>query len=135
MSDYQAPTGALVVLGSGPGVGLNVAKVFAEHEFRHIILLSRDTARLAGEVSAVKTVIANAKVEALELDLSKTRAEVQAVLTKVGDILSHWSVPLEVVLYNAARVAPSKIGKYPVEALEEDLRVSKLLFRHLFFRY
>lgn len=46
--------GTLLVLGSGPGIGVHVAQLFAERGFQQVILASRDAARLKKEVEDVK---------------------------------------------------------------------------------
>lgn len=52
----MAPHGTLLVLGSGPGIGVHVAQLFAERGFRQVILASRDASRLQKEVEDVKKV-------------------------------------------------------------------------------
>jgi short-subunit dehydrogenase len=39
--------GSLVVIGSAPGIGLNVASTFAANGFSHIYLISRNEKRLS----------------------------------------------------------------------------------------
>lgn len=46
----------LVVLGSGPGIGLTTAKHFAKKHFSKIVLLSRNSERLEKEKREVEAV-------------------------------------------------------------------------------
>ncbi len=116
--------GALVVIGSGPGIGRSTAAYFAERSFKHIILLSRDQSRLAEDAKFVTFAASAAKVERLTIDVSADEETVRKSLSGIDDKLKAAGVPLEVVLYNAARVAPSKILEWNAKGLEDDLRVS-----------
>ena len=113
---------ALVIFGSGPGIGISVAKLFAEKHFDTIALLSRNAERLEFEKKqveeAAKQVGRDVKVFAIPTDLSdrdglrKSLKEVE----KLG--------PLGLVLHNAARINPAPALTTSVEELEEDFRVS-----------
>lgn len=121
----MSPQGAFIVIGSGPGIGRATASFFAERGFKHIILLSRNASRLNEDADAVKKAAPDAKVNTLELDLAADQASVKKVLGQVDSILEGDGVQLEAVLYNGARVGPSKILEWEAKSLEEDLRVSK----------
>lgn len=114
--------GALLVIGSGPGIGVSTASVFAEKGFKHVVLLSRNTDRLAQDSAAVAS--AGAQVETLQIDLSADEKSIKSVLARIDGVLSNWGTRLEVVLYNGARVGPSKLLEWERNSLEEDLRVS-----------
>jgi len=116
--------GALVVFGSGPGIGRSTAAYFSEKGFKHVILLSRDTSRLAEDAKFVRAAASDAKVETLKIDLAADESAIKSVLQEVDGKLKAAGVPLEVVLYNAARVAPSKILEWEAKGLEEDLRIT-----------
>jgi NAD(P)-dependent dehydrogenase (short-subunit alcohol dehydrogenase family) len=121
--------GALVVFGSGPGVGRNVAALFAERGFEKVILISRNATRLAQDADFVRSACAGVSVHETPFDLGKSD-EVQKGLEKVNQSLRGTS--LECVLFNAARLGKSPFFEFSAESLENDLRVrSKLLFSSL----
>ena len=112
--------GALVVFGSGPGVGRNVAALFAERGFEKIILMSRDANRLSQDADFVRSSSAGANVLEIPVDLGKSD-EVHRSLEKVDESLKGTS--LECVLFNAARLGKSPFFEFSAESLENDLRV------------
>lgn len=114
--------GAIIVFGSGPGVGRNVAALFAERGFKKVILTSRDANRLSQDADFVRSASAGVSVDVVPFDLGKAD-EVQAGLKKVEESLKGTS--LECVLFNAARLGPSKFFDFPAEDLENDLRVCR----------
>lgn len=114
---------ALVVFGSGPGIGRNVAKLFAERGFSKVILFSRDASRLKEDAAFVRSAGKEVDVETIAIDLADT-GNVESVLGKVDNQLG--STPLEAVLFNAARVGQSKILEFPAEQVEADLKVRGL---------
>ena len=115
--------GALVVIGSGPGIGRATACRFAEQGFQHIVLLSRDATRLSEDAKAVKSAASTVNVEILQIDLAAEEASVRNALSEVDAKLKAAGTPLEVVHYNAARVGPSKVLEWEAKSLEEDLKV------------
>jgi len=120
--------GALVVIGSGPGIGRATAACFLEKGFKHVILLSRDKARLAEDAEFVRSAASGAKVDTLQIDMSADESAVKKSLSGIDDKLKAAGVLLEVVLYNAARVGPSKILEWDANGLAEDLKVSRPQF-------
>ncbi|KAK5070371.1 hypothetical protein LTR64_000042 [Lithohypha guttulata] len=116
--------GALVVIGSGPGIGRTTAAHFASQGFQHIFLLSRNESRLAEDAKAVSAASSAAKVETLQIDVAGDEASLKKVFSEIDSKLKATGVPLEVVLYNAARVGPSKILEWEVKQLEEDLKIT-----------
>lgn len=115
--------GALVVIGSGPGIGRTTAAHFASQGFQHIYLLSRDKTRLAEDAKVVSAANSSAKVETRQIDLGADEAAVQRVLKELSDKLNTVGAALEVVLYNAARVGPSLILEAEAKQLTDDLKV------------
>lgn len=111
---------ALVVFGSGPGIGRNVAAVFAERGFSKVVLLSRDGNRLKEDANFVKSARAGVSVSTITIDLANTE-NVRKALQNVEKELEGTS--LLAVLFNAARVGQSKILEFPAESVETDLRV------------
>ena len=91
---------ALVVFGSGPGIGRNVTSLFAERGFSKVILLSRDANRLKEDASFVKSAAEGVSVSTTTIDLADTE-DVRKALGEVERELE--GTQLEAVLYNAAR--------------------------------
>lgn len=115
--------GALVVIGSGPGIGVTTATHFASKGFKHIVLLSRNTERLSEDAAAVTKVASDTKVETITIDLADTESRVKETLAKVDAKLKEWNTELEVVLFNAARVGMSKPLEWTADELANDLKV------------
>jgi len=115
------PGKTLLVLGSGPGIGVGVASTFSVRGFTHIALVSRDATRLAKDQDTVLDAIQergySCQVKTWPCDLTDFEQ-----LKKTLDEVKHFG-SLECVLYNAARVA----GKPPLEenneGIEKDFRV------------
>jgi NAD(P)-dependent dehydrogenase (short-subunit alcohol dehydrogenase family) len=115
--------GALIVFGSGPGVGHGVAKLFAERGFSKVIILSRAAGRLAKEADLIRSVGgAGIEVKAIPLDLSNpdnVSGAVKIVEESLGATL------LECVLYNAARTGSSHFFEFSSQNLEKDIKVNE----------
>lgn len=94
--------GALVIFGSGPGIGVHVASRFARGGFEKVILLSRNARRLNDDAFLVYSNAPHVQVNTVTADLTKP-AEVQRALRKVEDLLGN--TPIECVHYNAAKVS------------------------------
>ena len=115
------PGKTLVVLGSGPGIGVAVASTFSVRGFTHIALVSRDKSRLEKDQDQVLGTIqergysCQVKIWACDLsnfeELNQTLAEVE-----------HFG-GLECVLFNAARVARKPPVDEDAEQIEQDFRV------------
>ncbi len=117
---------SLVVIGSGPGIGLATATLFAEKKFDKIALLSRSSARLQEDKSNILRSLAskgktNVEVATYSVDISNSKG-FQKVLDQVASALPD----LTCVLFNAAKVAPSDLLKYGEEQLLEDFKVCSL---------
>ena len=116
------PGKTLVVLGSGPGIGVAVARNFAVRSFSHIALVSRNAARLKEDQDQVYDAIQergySCQVRVWTCDLSDL-TQLRATLAEI-EVFGE----LECVLFNAGRVA----GKPPLdestEDIERDFRVS-----------
>ena len=107
----------IVILGSGPGIGVSTGSIFASKGF-DVALISRTAERLDEDVAKVKKVNANSKVQAYPVDLGDHNA-LTSTLAKVEEEMG----PPEVVYYNAARIAPSKIGETNTDFILEDFKV------------
>ncbi|KAK5171515.1 uncharacterized protein LTR77_004660 [Saxophila tyrrhenica] len=112
--------GALVVLGSGPGIGSHVAALFASRGFNKIVLMSRNAERLRQDASFVQSRAPDAVVEIVTIDLADSES-VATALAEVDERLE--GTKLECVLFNAARIGASKLLEWTPEQLENDLKV------------
>lgn len=122
----MTPThGALIVFGSGPGVGQGVATLFAERGFETIILMSRNATRLAKDAEAVRSARAGTRVHEIPTDLGNME-HVQESLRRVEECLN--GTPLECVLFNAARTGKSEFFEFSAGDLESDLKVRLWLY-------
>ncbi|KAE8406385.1 hypothetical protein BDV37DRAFT_243096 [Aspergillus pseudonomiae] len=116
----------LLLIGSGPGIGVAVASLFAQKRFDYIALFARNASQLQADKERILSAAAEAgrqvnvrtwKVDITDLDQFKTAlAEVQSFGT------------LECVYFNAARVAGSNFFDFPIEDIELDLKLSVTAF-------
>lgn len=127
--------GALVVFGSGPGVGRSTAALFAERGFEKVVLISRNADRLAQDAAFVCSARAETSVYEIAADVGDAK-DVQRSLQRVEEVLE--GTPLEFVLFNAARTGKSEFFKFEPADLENDLKVrwgcvpaSRLLKKHI----
>jgi NAD(P)-dependent dehydrogenase (short-subunit alcohol dehydrogenase family) len=111
----------LLVLGSGPGIGVGVASVFGIRGFTHIALVARDAERLKQDqqsvLDAVKESGNTVDVKTWACDLTNYDA-LNATLKEIEHFGS-----LECVLYNAARVQGQPPLEESREAIQKDLEV------------
>lgn len=114
--------GAIVVFGSGPGVGRNVAALFAERGFEKVVLLSRDATRLVQDAEFVRSASSGTSVYEIPVDLGDLQ-QTEKCLRQVDESLA--GTPLECVLFNAARLGKSEFFDFSPAVLERDLRVRK----------
>ena len=115
------PGKTLVLLGSGPGIGVAVASTFAVRGFTHVALVSRDKVRLDNDYNQVLDAIQergySCQVKTWVCDLSDLKA-LKGMLSEVEKFGS-----LECVCFNAARVAGKPPLEEPIEDMERDFRV------------
>lgn len=115
----------LVVFGSGPGIGIAVAKLFAQKHFDRIALCARNAQRLASEKAevedAAKKVGRTVEVFTYPTDLSNLDS-LSRTLQEVAKLGA-----LGCVYHNAARINPADPLSIPIQEIEEDFRVSRLL--------
>lgn len=115
--------GALVVVGSGPGVGSHIAAAFAQRGFQKVILMSRNLARLMDDATIVKSVAPETTIKIIDVDLTHASERVEASLDEARRWLGN--TPLECIFFNAARSDVSTLLDWPVESLQRDLQVSR----------
>nr|POE89886.1 dehydrogenase/reductase sdr family member 12 [Quercus suber] len=118
------PGKTLLVLGSGPGIGVGVASTFAVRGFTHVALVARNSDRLKEDQSKVLDAIQergySCQVKTWTCDLTNFE-QLKSVLSE----LEGWG-QLECVLFNAARVAGKPPLEESVEAIEQDFRLTNL---------
>jgi len=110
----------LVVVGSGPGIGVATAAHFASNAF-NIALISRNPTRLQEDVSKVQAVNSSVKVQAFPANVADSDALKKALET------IHQSMGLpEVVLFNTARIAQTTIGETDVQEVLDDFKLMNI---------
>ena len=118
------PGKTLIVLGSGPGIGVGVASTFSVRGFTHVALISRDKERLAQDQDRVLDAIQErgytCQVKTWVCDISN----LDQLKQTLADLESFGG--LECVLFNAARVAGKPPLEETTEAIEQDFRVGIL---------
>ena len=111
-------TKLLVIVGTGPGIGLSTASLFASKGF-NVALLSRNEERLDQDVVKVgKAGKGKVKVMSFPVDVSD-HAALQKTLE---DVEAQMGKP-EVVIFNAARIAETMIGEASVDEILDDFKV------------
>jgi NAD(P)-dependent dehydrogenase (short-subunit alcohol dehydrogenase family) len=115
------PGKTLVVLGSGPGIGVGVASAFAVRGFTHVALVSRSVARLKEDKGKVLDAIQergySCQVKTWVCDLTDSDA-----LSKTLHEVEGYG-KLECVLFNAARVDGKPPLQEDIKTYENDFRV------------
>ncbi|GME30835.1 Short-chain alcohol protein [Neofusicoccum parvum] len=119
----QSPRGALVVFGSGPGIGRHIASHFASKGFHHVVLLSRNASRLQDDAAEVTATEPRAIVHTVTADVSSA-THLKEALAQVDEKLRGHAIDVETVLFNAARVGESEVLKFSAEELEDDFKIS-----------
>lgn len=118
---------SLILIGSGPGIGLAVAKLFASKRFSKVALLARSQDKLDEARDAVKSAASSSNnkssldVRTYAVDIADDKALLK-VLKATQDDLG----PPECVYFNAARVQPSSFFDTTLEEMEQDFKVRQL---------
>jgi NAD(P)-dependent dehydrogenase (short-subunit alcohol dehydrogenase family) len=120
----MADSKLIIVLGSGPGIGVGVASHFASQNFDRVALLSRNAERLQSDVAAVSEAARGANrsdvtVQPYPVDVSDM-ASLERVLRQVVQELGK----PEVVVYNAAALTHGKFFEATEEDVNRDFKVS-----------
>ena len=110
----------IVILGSGPGIGVGVASHFASQSFGRVALISRNAERLKEDAETVK---ANSRRTGLQVKIYAVDVVDVLALEKTLKEVAHDLGPPEVIVYNAARLRQSKFGEVPARDLTEDFQV------------
>ena len=99
------PASTLLVVGSGPGIALQTALLFATHSFSHIALISRSQSNLSTTASTITTAHPLTTVSTHPCDVSDNASLIRT-LNSITKLLGG---PPEVILFNAANVSPSDL--------------------------
>ncbi|KAJ9602161.1 hypothetical protein H2200_013281 [Cladophialophora chaetospira] len=111
-------TKLLVIVGTGPGIGLSSATLFASKGF-NVALLSRNSDRLEAEVKTVEAAGKDGvKVKSFPVDVS----DHVALKKTLGKVEQQMGKP-EVVLFNAARIADTTIGETSEDDIIQDFKL------------
>jgi NAD(P)-dependent dehydrogenase (short-subunit alcohol dehydrogenase family) len=121
--------GALIIFGSGPGIGVHVASRFARGGFQKVILLSRNATRLSDDAFMVWSIAPEVEVSTVCVDLTSA-VDLQDAFGRIKDVLGE--TPVECVYYNAARVEPTSLLHESAEDLRLNLEVC-LRFEEMVF--
>lgn len=116
----------LIVFGSGPGIGIAVAKLFAQKHFDRIVLCARNAGRLESEKKeveeAAKKVGRNVDVTTIPVDMS-SRESLQKALKEIEKM-----GPLGCVYHNAAKINFEEALTTSIDDVEDDFRVSEFKY-------
>lgn len=114
---------ALLLIGSGPGIGLSTATLFATKKSKSVGIISRNASRLAQDQQAIEEEAlksgSEVKVSCWSVDITKPEP-FENVLKLAKETLGN----ITCVIFNAARVAPSELLKFPEEEIMEDFKAS-----------
>ncbi|KUJ13098.1 putative short-chain alcohol dehydrogenase [Mollisia scopiformis] len=116
----MAPT--LLMIGSGPGIGLSTASLFASKKFSKVALISRNKERLVTDREAVLAAAKNTDVKTWVADVVDSE-KYKNVLKEVEE----WSGEgVDCVIFNAARVEPSTLLEFPEEEIVKDFMTTNI---------
>jgi NAD(P)-dependent dehydrogenase (short-subunit alcohol dehydrogenase family) len=99
------PAYTLLIVGSGPGIALQTALLFASHSFTHIALISRSQTNLSATATTITTAHPSTTISTHPCDVSDNPA-LTLTLQSIMEVLGG---PPEVILFNAANVNPSDL--------------------------
>jgi NAD(P)-dependent dehydrogenase (short-subunit alcohol dehydrogenase family) len=110
----------LLIIGSGPGIGVTAASLFAQRKYTKIALISRDKTRLFKDretiLQAADSVGKIVEVQTWSVDITNSAA-FTAVLKETEKFAT-----FTCVLFNAARVEPSNLLAFPEEEILKDFK-------------
>ena len=122
MSSSKNNENYLLIVGSGPGIGLAVGRLFAQKQFNRVAIISRDSQRLEKDKQSI---ISAAEGKSLEVRThSLDVAELPALRTTL-DELKDFGTP-ECIFFNAARVRPSPLLQADTKEIEYDFQITNL---------
>lgn len=114
---------SLLVIGSGPGIALSTAALFAEKKFNKVALLARSPERLPQDKAGILEILKSKGKKDIEVVTWSVDISNSAAFKKVlGEVEQKYD-DLTCVLFNAAKVAPSQLLEYPEEEIVKDFMV------------
>lgn len=97
--------GALVIFGSGPGIGVHVASRFVRGGFEKVVLLSRNSRRLSDDAFIVYSNAPHIQVSTVTVDLTKP-ADLERALHEIESVLA--GTPVECVHFGMSCGVPCR---------------------------
>ncbi|KAE9378631.1 putative NADP(+)-dependent dehydrogenase [Stipitochalara longipes BDJ] len=114
----------LLVIGSGPGIGVTTASLFAQKKFTKIALIARDNSRLTKDretiLQAAKSAGKTVEVQTWSVDITNSTS-FKAVLKETEKFAT-----FSCVFFNAARVEPSDLLSFPEEEILKDFKTTTI---------
>lgn len=118
---------AVVIIGSGPGIGTNTAAVFAANKFNKVALVARNPTQLEKDAAFVTSASnGNAIVKTYSTDVLDP-AKFITTLAQINKDLG----TVEFVLFNAAIVAESSHLEVSDDELLRDFKISTIALNNL----
>ncbi|KAK5111868.1 hypothetical protein LTR62_004600 [Meristemomyces frigidus] len=118
------PPRTLLLLGSGPGIGVAIASCFATRGFTHIALVSRNASRLKEDKDKVLDAIQergySCQVKTWACDLT----DLEHLKKTLGEVEGFGG--LDSVVFNAARVAGRPPLEEEVESIRKDFELTNI---------
>ncbi|KAL7819487.1 NAD(P)-binding protein [Trichoderma aethiopicum] len=121
---------AIVIIGSGPGIGTNTAAVFAANKFNKVALVARNPTQLDKDAESVKSA-ANNNFNNIIVKTYSTDVIDPAQFTTTLKQISQDLGTVEVVLYNAALVSNSRHLEVTDDELIRDFKISTVALNNV----
>lgn len=109
---------ALVLIGSGPGIGKSVAALFAAKRYNHVALVARRQQQLDIDRKAVEAAAPGVKVSTFVTDVADSEQ-----FKKVLRAVSAEGPKVETVYFNPAVIRPTSIEEETEDQMIYDFKV------------
>lgn len=109
---------ALVLIGSGPGIGQSVATLFAAKRYNHVALIARRQQQLDIDRKAVEAAAPGVNVSTFVTDVADGEQ-----FKKVLRTVSAEGVKIETVYFNPAVIRPTSIEEETEDQMIYDFKV------------
>jgi short-subunit dehydrogenase len=120
----------LVVIGSGPGIGVSTASLFALKKFNKVALVSRDKKRLEQDRETVLSFLSSKTDKKVEIKTWSADVIDSASYKKVLEEVEQFG-EITCVVFNPARVEPSELFTFGENEIVKDFMVSDSIFHLL----